>query len=235
MLKINTLEGGVQTVDITPMTTIGELKCMLVDQRRCMGHKLVRAQILTDGMIAEDDKTLEFLGVLNGHFNLTVVYSKAEVEAATAKEICENEDVQVNIPAGVAIIKDLAFMSCNQVVIVNGSESVTEIRKAAFLSCKSLVHVDMSRSSLNFIDVSAFANCRSLESIDLPETLRFINASAFEDCKSLRNITIPQSVTSIASRAFKGCASLKSITMPIALKKDLSRFEAEVQGLVHYF
>ena len=153
MLKINTLEGGVQTVDITPMTTIGELKCMLVDQRRCLGHKLVRAQILTDGMIADDDNTLEFLGVLNGHFNLTVVYSKAEVEAATAKEICENEDVQANIPAGVAIIKDLAFMSCNQVVIVNGSESVTEIRKAAFLSCKSLVHVDMSRSSLNFIDV----------------------------------------------------------------------------------
>ena len=68
MLKINTLEGGVQTVDITPMTTIGELKCMLVDQRRCMGHKLVRAQILTDGMIADDDKTLEFLGVLNGPF-----------------------------------------------------------------------------------------------------------------------------------------------------------------------
>ena len=127
MLKINTLEGGVQTVDITPMTTIGELKCMLVDQRRCMGHKLVRAQILTDGMIADDDNTLEFLGVLNGHFNLTVVYSKAEVEAATAKEICENEDVQVNIPAGVAIIKDLAFMSCNQMVIVNGSESVTEM------------------------------------------------------------------------------------------------------------
>jgi len=67
------------------------------------------------------------------------------------------------------------------------------------------------------------------------EWMLLINASAFEDCKSLRNITIPQSVTSIASRAFKGCASLKSITMPIALKKDLSRFEAEVQGLVHYF
>ena len=161
-LRFNTLEGGSLTVCAMPTNTIGEVKQMLVDLHPML-H--VKAHILTNEL-ADDDQTVESLGP-----SPTVVYTKAEVEVATASAICEKGFVQVNIPEGVEIITAGAFKSCDQVVIVKACESLTEVRFFAFLGCKSLRELDLSRSSLTYIDTSAFANCRSLESVSLPETI----------------------------------------------------------------
>lgn len=226
MLRFNTLEGGSLTVCAMPTNTIGEVKQMLVDLHPML-H--VKAHILTNEL-ADDDQTVESLGP-----SPTVVYTKAEVEVATASAICEKGFVQVNIPEGVEIITAGAFKSCDQVVIVKACESLTEVRFCAFLGCKSLRELDLSRSSLTYIDTSAFANCRSLESVSLPETLAYISDCAFADCKSLRSITIPQRVTKIEGHAFKGCTSLESITMSADLQKDLHRaFDKDVHKFVHY-
>jgi hypothetical protein len=58
---------------------------------------------------------------------------------------------------------------------------------------------------------SAFAHCRSLTSITIPDGVTSIGQNAFQTCVSLTSITIPDSVTSIGSSAFHTCWSLTTI------------------------
>ena len=63
------------------------------------------------------------------------------------------------------------------------------------------------------IGSSAFNNCYSLTSINIPEGVTSIGNYAFVYCCSLTNITIPEGVTSIGSNAFSYCTSLTDIVV----------------------
>ena len=60
----------------------------------------------------------------------------------------------------------------------------------------------------------AFARCRSLTSVTIPNGVTSIRGGAFTGCNSLTSITIPNGVTSIGDGAFAECSSLTSITIP---------------------
>lgn len=60
----------------------------------------------------------------------------------------------------------------------------------------------------------AFANCNSLQSVTLPETLQSIGNYSFNGCSSLTSLEIPQSVNNFGQGAFQNCTSLASISMP---------------------
>lgn len=61
---------------------------------------------------------------------------------------------------------------------------------------------------------SAFENCDSLTSIEIPDSVTSIGSYAFYECDSLTTVTIGKSVTSIGESAFKNCSSLNNITIP---------------------
>ena len=52
----------------------------------------------------------------------------------------------------------------------------------------------------------AFAYCKSLKSVTIPNSVTSIGGGAFTGCESLTSVTIPNSVTSIGSYAFLGTA-----------------------------
>lgn len=60
----------------------------------------------------------------------------------------------------------------------------------------------------------AFAGCKNLTSVSLPNEITSIGDGAFEDCTALEAIAIPGSNTSICDYAFSGCTSLTSVTIP---------------------
>ena len=60
--------------------------------------------------------------------------------------------------------------------------------------------------SVTSIGESAFANCKDLTSVSIPNSVTSINYRAFYNCSSLPSIDIPQSVTIIGNEAFYGTA-----------------------------
>ena len=91
--------------------------------------------------------------------------------------------------------------------------SVTGIGKSAFRECTSLTSIDIPQS-VTSIGEDAFYGCSSLTSIDLPSGLTYIEVGVFLDCTSLTSIDIPEGVTGIRNNAFEGCSSLTSIDIP---------------------
>ena len=62
--------------------------------------------------------------------------------------------------------------------------------------------------SLTTIKYSAFYNCSTLTSVELPSELIEVGESAFEGCTSLESIKIPSKVRTMRSNAFRDCKSL---------------------------
>jgi hypothetical protein len=87
-------------------------------------------------------------------------------------------------------------------------KAVVEIGNHAFAECKSLTSVTIP-DSVTDIGGYAFAWCESLTSVTIPDSVTDIGNSAFEGCKSLTSVTIPDSVTDIGHSAFLECYSLK--------------------------
>ncbi|MCI7803681.1 MAG: leucine-rich repeat domain-containing protein, partial [Oscillospiraceae bacterium] len=62
------------------------------------------------------------------------------------------------------------------------------------------------------IRYEAFADCKNLTSVTIPDSVTSIRYRAFSGCKYLESITIPDSVTSIGYDAFSGTALLANQT-----------------------
>ena len=88
----------------------------------------------------------------------------------------------------------------------------TKIGNYAFTECKSLTSINIP-DSITTIGSSAFYYCTSLTSVTIGNGVTTIGEGAFERCTSLTSVTIPDSVTSIGDEAFYGCSKLTSVTL----------------------
>lgn len=93
---------------------------------------------------------------------------------------------------------------------------VTSIGKWAFADCKSLKSIVIP-DGVTSIGNQAFFRCTSLTSIVIPDSVTSIGDYVFENCTSLTSIVIPDGVTSIGNGAFKYCTSLTSIVIPYSV------------------
>ena len=63
------------------------------------------------------------------------------------------------------------------------------------------------------IGASAFSECTSLTSIEIPDSVTSIENYAFEGCKNLISVEIPNSVDSLGKSAFARCTNLSKIKL----------------------
>lgn len=97
-----------------------------------------------------------------------------------------------------------------KVVVAHG---ITYIGFQAFSYCKSLSSVQLP-DTLTGIGQHAFAYCISLASVSLPPTVAYLGNSAFEGCNSFTRIDIPDKIVHIGDRVFADCHALEQITIP---------------------
>ena len=82
------------------------------------------------------------------------------------------------------------------------------------ISCSSAtINLDISEVEIEDIPEMAFAGCKKLKSIKLPNTLKKIGHRAFLSSTKLEHIEIPKSLEEIGMAAFYGCSSLKTVTI----------------------
>ena len=87
---------------------------------------------------------------------------------------------------------------------------VNVIGEYAFYQCKSIETVDLSNSVIG-LSYCAFAFCESLEEIKMSDNLTYIEGMAFAYCKSLKMVEIPFRVTILRSNIFYNCSSLEIV------------------------
>ena len=172
----------------------------------------------------------------------TIIHDSIISIGASAFEGCSSL-TSIEIPDNVASIGASAFNGCSGLTSIEIPTSVTSIGKTAFGGCNSLKSIALpfigdklenpehSNFGYIFLDLpyslkeviitkattigaSAFEDCRSLTSIEIPDSVASIGASAFNGCSGLTSIEIPDSVTSIGKGAFSDCSNLISITLP---------------------
>lgn len=90
-------------------------------------------------------------------------------------------------------------------------EQITEIGEEAFACCKKLKRLTLP-DTLKKIGRRAFARS-SPEAVKIPASVESIGEEAFAECKKLEKIIINGSMTSLPRGLFAGCKNLKSVTI----------------------
>ncbi|HIU99370.1 MAG TPA: leucine-rich repeat protein [Candidatus Limadaptatus stercoripullorum] len=95
------------------------------------------------------------------------------------------------------------------------SASVVGVKYLGVKSVKIPENVTIDGKEYNMIQIGAcaFANCRALEKIELPETLEQIGEHAFFGCASLTKVHLGRNVWYVAENAFENCAKLEDVTI----------------------
>ena len=78
---------------------------------------------------------------------------------------------------------------------------VTSILPYAFAGCKNITSVSLP-DGLTHIEICAFKECSGLTAIDFPNTLKSIDTQAFYKCTALADVHIPDTIANIGNHAF---------------------------------
>ncbi len=131
----------------------------------------------------------------------------------------------VIIPSEVVAIGSQAFEGNTKIQEVYIPENCKSIALRAFADCinlKELIH--LKDSKLEWIGPTAFAGCKSLKTISLPNTLSEIQAYAFWE-SDIVVLDIPENVTEIDTCLFKDCKGLIAVrfkaTKPLTFKPNV--------------
>ena len=109
-------------------------------------------------------------------------------------------------------IEEFALARCRRLRRLKRMNGVIEIEKYAFFDCNALRDLDFDK--LEIIGESAFANCLSLRSINLP-SVRRVKSWAFKFCRVLTDAVFGEDLERIAGSAFRGCTSMRRVAIPL--------------------
>ena len=101
----------------------------------------------------------------------------------------------------------------NDIQVIRIEDGVTSIGSSAFYDCSSLTSIDIP-NSVTAIGSSAFAGCTALTSIKISCD---IGDRTFYRCIGIKSVSINEGVEIIGIEAFAGCSALESISLPSTL------------------
>jgi hypothetical protein len=181
----------------------------------------------------------EYLGNKNNKYLVLVKPSNTSIESCTVNDktkiiieraFADCEDLtSLTVPSNVTSMGSCMLAGCDSLESLtlpflgefrdhgNGETSGSQTSIGSFFESndaipKSLKHITLTGGTR--ISWNAFAGCKGVTEITLPDTLTVICGEAFKNCTSLKSIVIPDSVTFMESNIFSGCTSLMDLTLP---------------------
>ena len=117
-------------------------------------------------------------------------------------------------------LRDKGLPSINNLYeIPSVIESAGELNRLPYVISKEIIEVTADDLTGVVNIGSAFYECKSLQSVTIPDSVTTIDMNAFRNCSSLIYVAIPDSVTTLGLYAFSGCSSLENITIPDSVTK----------------
>jgi len=130
------------------------------------------------------------------------------------------DDSGKKAPVGCAMVDGIGTCTDSDLVIPSvapDGKVVAVIEDYAFDECKSIETVVMP-DTITYVMAYSFRWCENLRSVRLSNNLRRLGPNAFASCHSLESIVIPEGIETLYSYTFNTCTSLKSVTLPNSLK-----------------
>ena len=159
---------------------------------------------IPDGIIAIENKAFWY------NKFITKVTLPDTVKAIGNYAFCGCQSLaEINIPSGTKHIGKMAFNACTKLTEIEIPESVLEIGAQAFGNCTSLDSVVLA--AVKKLPQCVFANCKSLEYLQISEGTEKIGDAALYECDSLETVVIPSTVNYIGESALLGCDNLEEI------------------------
>lgn len=141
----------------------------------------------------------------------------------------ENSTISgIVLPDGLNFIKRQAFYNCKELIKIEMPRYVNRIDDFSFAGCSALKEVhflvveDEPSYKSTWLNNCAFADCTSLEEIELPEHVIMNGYRIFKGCSALKSVKIMRNITQIPSEAFMNCVALDGVTLPANVKKICS-------------
>ena len=194
--------------------------------------RLIYDKNVTDGSIDYDtwdliDKWGLVLQTVDDTYETDISVDNTELEGIPIVGIGENalyNDTKINslsLPSSIERVKSRAFWKASNlknVTFADKGKGLKTIGMYAFADCSSLESIDLSNSSITEIPKNAFSNCTSLKTVKLPPTVTKIADDAFADCKKLEEIQGLSNckISEIGTDAFAGCYNLKTFDISSA-------------------
>ena len=98
-----------------------------------------------------------------------------------------------------------------------GATNLERIGSFAFNGCTNVTGEVKIPSNVVDIEVAAFQNCTSLDSVIYNSTCGYVPKQCFKGCTELSSVTLNDSVTSIGDYAFANCTNLSYIEIPASV------------------
>ncbi len=187
-------------------------------------------------VIIPDDVTSISESAFRGCTNIASVIIPDRVTSISDYAFCGCTGLaSIIIPDSVISIGTCAFSECTNLSTIIIPDSVTNIGSSVFyntnyyndlsnwqdnvlyignhlIKAKNTLSESYTvKSGTKTIAGTAFYDCNSLTSVNIPDSVTRIGGRAFYNCTSLTSITIPDSVTSIGDYAFYHCKNLKEV------------------------
>lgn len=194
--------------------------------------RLIYDKNVTDGSIDYDtwdliDKWGLVLQTVDDTYETDISVDNTELEGIPIVGIGENalyNDTKINslsLPSSIERVKSGAFWKASNlknVTFADKGKGLKTIGMYAFADCSSLESIDLSNSSITEIPENAFSNCTSLKTVKLPSTVTKIADDAFANCKKLEEIQGLSNckISEIGKDAFAGCYNLKTFDISSA-------------------
>lgn len=147
----------------------------------------------------------------------------------------------IEIPNSVISIGDYAFEECTSLTIVMIGNGIKNIGDYAFLGCDELKYnVEGELKYLGNTDNSCLylwgPTSKSIKSVTINVNCKVVSQYAFSNCKSLESIEMPNSVTSIGCGAFYSCSSLANVYYEGTINEwvDIEFFDGHANPLSNY-